>query len=150
MKSSARVVDAPDWLRFEREVAAKLRKAGIPSIRTPLSGTFIKGDVRTPDLLIECKYSRSRWTARIHRSKLKRTIHNAQEEGKLPVLAFKMPGDPQVYVILRMEDFISLTSAYKGMKKLNAFIFIMGVIHEEVGTEKAFTFRGIFGRDRHA
>jgi len=111
-----------DWLLFEEEVAERLRSAGIPAYRTPLSGAVIKGDVRAPGLLIECKYNRNRDVAYVSRLKLERTIRTAQQEGKLPVVAFKLKDDKQIYVTLRLEDFARLMRDHYILDEMRALV----------------------------
>jgi len=128
-----------DWLIFEEEVAARLRKAGIPAIRTPFSGKVMRGDVHAPGLLIECKFNENGYVARIPRSKLERTIRDAETENRMPTLAFKLKGTSQIYFVVRIEDFIELIKAHGLMEELKRRVALL--LNEHFVREKMLRFR---------
>jgi hypothetical protein len=75
--------------------------------RTAASGAFWsrKGDVRTDDLLVEHKYTAKK-SISLTSTVLKKIIHEAVFDGRMPVLAFHLDG--QNYVVILEDDFLEL------------------------------------------
>lgn len=94
------------WEKQEARLAERLGGA-----RRPGSGAFwsAKGDVRSPGLLVEAK-----WTARrsmsVTSAVLRKIELEAVSEGRMPVLALEVAG--RDYVVISLDDFVELRDVH--------------------------------------
>ena len=112
-----------NWLEFEREVPTGYVRTGYQHIARRCQDS-ISRETYARLKCLECKFNQSSHVAYIKRAKLEKTIQDAEAKGKLPVLAFKLEGDTQVYVVLRLEDFTKLVKVHKSVEVMKNIIMV--------------------------
>ena len=83
----------------ERSVAKQL---GGERVSGSGSKTWAKGDVKTPDLLVECKRT-DKLTYRLKLSELQKITVEALKAGKIPVMVVEIHG--HFFAITRLKDY---------------------------------------------
>lgn len=91
--------------RWERQESRLANRLG--GVRRPGSGAFwsAKGDVRSPGLLIEAKYTAKRQIT-VSAAVLRKIELEAVSESRMPVLAIEVAG--RDYIVLTLDDFTEL------------------------------------------
>lgn len=98
------------WKKLEYRVRDLLRTLGLNAERVPVSGAanIMKGDVVTPEYLVECKYTRGKRYFTIQREWLVKLVEDAREAHKLPVLVFAFASSHELYAIIPLREWLRL------------------------------------------